>query len=419
MTTGTTTDQTLAIKGGRPVRKEPLPVRRPFGPEEEREVIEALRSGTLFAAGGTKVYKFLDDFKRLFGANAAVASTSGTASLHVALGALGLEPGDEVLVPPVTDMGSVAPIILCGAVPVFVDVEMETFNLDPADLARKITDRTRAVMAVHVWGRPCNLDAIRKAIAGRKIALIEDCAEAHYVRYKGSLLGTMGDFGCFSFQQSKHTTCGDGGVTLVNRPDLVQRAELFVDKGCDWTKDRVYRKTYAFIAPCYRMTELQGAVLIAQTAKMASIAERRQRAGGILAERLQGIAGIRPPPMPDKEYGHGYWGFPLRVIEDELGASRSDFRDALLAEGIKTDIWIDKPLYLYDALANRVTFGDSQWPFRGAGREVAPYRPGLCPNAERVMKQLCNIVRIHEQTSDSDLEDVARAVIKVAGALKG
>lgn len=418
MTTGST-KEVLAIKGGEPVRKEYLPTRKPFGPEEEREVIEALRSGTLFVASGTKVHKFLEDFKRLFGASAAVASTSGTAALHVALGAIGLEPGDEVLVPPVTDMGSVAPIILCGAIPVFVDVEMETFNLDPVDLARKITPRTRAVMAVHVWGRPCNLDAVRKAIAGWNIALIEDCAEAHHVRYNGKLLGTMGDFGCFSFQQSKHTTCGDGGVTLVNRPEFAQRAELFVDKGCDWTKDRVYRKTYAFIAPCYRMTELQGAVLIAQTAKMASITERRQRAGGMLAQRLHGLAGVRPPPVPDDVYGHGYWGFPLRVIEEELGASRDEFRKALEAENIKSDIWIDKPLYLYDALAQRVTFGGSQWPFRGAGRDVEPYRPGLCPNAEKVMKQLCNIVRVHEQTTDAELDDVARAVIKVARALKG
>jgi dTDP-4-amino-4,6-dideoxygalactose transaminase len=408
----------LAIRGGQPVRSDYLPVRKPFGAEEEKEVVEALRSGTLFVASGTKVYRFLDEFKKLFGANAAVASTSGTAAIHVALGAIGLEPGDEVLVPPVTDMGSVAPIILCGAIPVFVDVEMDTFNLDPADLARKITPRTRAVMAVHVWGRPCNLDAIRKAIAGKNIVLIEDCAEAHHVRYKGRLLGTMGDFGCFSFQQSKHTTCGDGGVTLVNRPELAQRAELFVDKGCDWSKDRVYRKTYAFIAPCYRMTELQGAVLVAQTAKMASISERRQRAGAILAKRLQGIAGVRPPPLPTEEYGHGYWGFPLRVIEEELGASRDDFRRALEAEKIKSDVWIDKPLYLYDALAQRVTFGKSEWPFRGTGREVEPYRPGFCPNAEKVMKQLCNIVRIHEQITDPDLDDVARAVIKVAKGLK-
>jgi dTDP-4-amino-4,6-dideoxygalactose transaminase len=407
----------LAVHGGEPVRREPIAARRPFGPEEERQVLEALRSQRLFVAEGTKVYAFLEKFKRLFKARAAVASTSGTAAIHVALGTIGLEPGNEVIVPPVTDMGSVAPIILSGAIPVFVDVEPETFNLDPKDLAAKITDRTRAVIAVHVWGRPCNLDAVRKCIRGRNIALIEDCAEAHYVRYKGKLVGTIGDFGCFSFQQSKHITCGDGGVTLVNRPECVQRAELFVDKGCDWTKDRVYRKTYAFIAPCYRMTELQGAVLITQTAKLPWVVRRRQKAGGWLARELQGIAGIRPPLPPDKEYGHGYWGFPLRVIEEELGASRDDFRKALEAEGIKTSVWIGKPLYLYDALAKWITFGASQWPFRGAGRRAQPYRPGLCPNAEKAMSQLCNIVRIHEQTTRKELADVARAVKKVAKGL--
>jgi dTDP-4-amino-4,6-dideoxygalactose transaminase len=413
-----TTGDKLAVHGGTPVRTAPITARKPFGQEEEEHVLEALRSGSLFVASGTKVYAFLDRFKALFQAKAAVASTSGTAALHVALGAIEMEPGDEVLVPPVTDMGSVAPIILCGAIPVFVDVEPETFNLDPNDLARKITPRTRAVLAVHVWGRPCNLDAVRKAIAGRNIALIEDCAEAHFVRYKGQLAGTIGDFGCFSFQQSKHTTCGDGGVTLVNRPEYAQRAELFVDKGCDWSKDRVYRKTYAFVAPCYRMTELQGAVLCAQTAKLPGIIERRQRAGGWLAERLRDVKGIRPPPTPDAEYGHGYWGFPLRVIEEELGASRDDFRKALEAEGIKNDVWIGKPLYLYDALANWVTFGKSQWPFRGAGREVAPYRAGLCPNAEEVLGQLCNVVRIHEQITDAELDDAARAIRKVAKGLR-
>lgn len=414
-----TTCDTLAIHGGTPVRRDFLPTRRPFDQREEALVLEALRSGSLFVAGGSKVYGFLDALKALFGASHAVASTSGTAALHVALGALDLKPGDEVIVPPVTDMGSIAPIVLCGAIPVFVDVQLETFNLDPADLARKITPRTRAVLAVHVWGRPADLTGIRRVIAGRDIALIEDCAEAHYVRYQGRLLGTIGDFGCFSYQQSKHITCGDGGATLVNRPDLAQRAELFVDKGCDWSKDRSYRKTYAFMAPCYRMTELQGAVLIAQVEKLPGIIARRSELGGRLARALQGIPGIAPPPPPDEEYGHGYWGFPLRVIEEELGASRDDFRKALEAEGIKSDVWIGKPLYLYDALAQRISFGGTHWPWQGAGNDHAAPRPGLCPNAEKVLSQLCNIVRIHEQTSDADLDDVATAVRKVARALKG
>ncbi len=408
----------LAIHGGTPVRSEPIPQRTPFDEHELRELTEALESGSLFYAGGTKVYGFLEKYRALYGVSGVVPSSSGTAALHVALGALNLNPGDEVIVPPVTDMGSIAPIVLCGAIPVFVDIELETFNLDPAEVERKITDRTRAIMVVHVWGRPARLQEILGIVKGRDIAVIEDCAESHYVRYRGELLGTMGDFGCFSFQQSKHITSGDGGATIVNNERYLQRAELFVDKGCDWTKDRVYRKTYAFMAPCYRMTELQGAVLSAQIDKLPGIIDARQRKGGWLAQQLQDLPGVVPPPVPDDEYGHGYWGFPLRVVEDELGASRDDFREALLAEGIKSDVWIGKPLYLYDALAKQISFGDSQWPFKGAGNDVGPYEPGLCPNAERALNQLCNIVRIHEHLSDDDLADVARAIRKVAKGLK-
>ena len=408
----------LAINGGTPVRAEPIPQRVPFGETELREVTEALASGQLFAAGGTKVYGFVEKFKALYGAKGVVPSSSGTAALHVALGALNLNPGDEVIVPPVTDMGSIAPIVLCGAIPVFVDIDLATFNMDPADVARKVTDRTRAIMVVHVWGRPAAIDEIMEIATPRGIPVIEDCAEAHYVHHRGRLLGTIGDFGCFSFQQSKHITCGDGGATIVNNEAYLQRAELFADKGCDWTKDRVYRKTYAFMAPCYRMNELQGAVLSAQVDRLPALIEARQRAGAWLAGELQGLPGVVPPPVPDDVDGHGYWGFPLRVVEEELGATRDEFREALAAEGIKTDVWIGKPLYLYDALAEQVSFGDSHWPFQGAGNDQARYEPGHCPNAELALQQLCNIVRIHEQISDDDLATVATAIRKVAEGIR-
>jgi dTDP-4-amino-4,6-dideoxygalactose transaminase len=403
-----------ALEGGTPVRREPLPTRKPFGPEELKEVQEALASGNLFYASGTKVYGFLEEFRRAFGVQGVVPSTSGTAAIHVAIGALNLEPGDEVLVPPVTDMGSVAPIILSGAVPVFVDVDPATFNLDPSDLARKITPRTRAVLVVHCWGRPADLDAIRAVLHGRGIALIEDCAQAHYVRYQGRLCGTIGDLGTFSFQQSKHITCGDGGATIVNRPELLPRAELFVDKGCDWTQDRVYRKTYAFIAPCYRMTELQGAVLLAQVRKLPAIVAGRRDRGARLVGLLAGTPGVALPPAPDETFDHGYWGFPLRVDEEALGIGRDKFREALLAEGIRTDVWIGKPLYLYDALQKHITFGTSRWPFSAKGRRVETFHEGLCPNAESAMRRLVNVVRVHEQTTDEDLQSAARAIRKVA-----
>ena len=313
MTDDTRLNTQLAIHGGSPVRTGWLEPRKCFGPEEIREVTEALESQSLFYAGGTKVYAFLDAFRELYNVQGVVPSTSGTAALHVAVGALNPEPGDEIIVSPVTDMGSIAAIVLGGAVPVFVDVEPETFNMDPADVARKITDRTKAIMVdprlgparQHRWrARAPSATATSRSsrIAPRRTTFAT----------RDELVGTIGDIGALSFQQSKHITSGDGGITIVNAPELLPRAELFVDKGCDWTKDRTYRETYAFMAPCYRMTELQGAVLMVQVAKLPGIIEARRKAGGWLAEQLQELPGVVAPPMPDEEYDHGYWGFPLR-----------------------------------------------------------------------------------------------------------
>lgn len=407
----------LAINGGAPVRTEPLPERKSFGPEEEAEVLDALRSQNLFYAGGSKVYAFVNAFKDLYGVHSAVPSTSGTAAIHVAVGTINPEPGDEIIVAPITDMGSVAPIVLSGAIPVFADVELETFNLDPNDVANKITDRTRAIIAVHCWGRPVNLDAILEIARRRNIYVIEDCSQSHYVKHKGRLTGTTSDFGTFSFQQSKYITCGDGGLTIVNRKEMVPRAEIHVDKGCDWTEDRKYRKRYAFFAPCYRMTELQGAVLLAQLRKLPDIVERRQALGSKLALMLEGINGLYPPPAADESYGHGYWGFAMRVEEEELGASRDEFMEALAAEGVPGGTWLGKPLYLFESLMEHITFGHSHWPFVGTGRVKPPhYGAGLCPRAEKAMRELIS-VGLNEEWTETDVEDVARAVRKVAAGL--
>lgn len=407
----------LAIDGGEPVRKDPLPPRRPFGPEEAEEIRQALANQNLFYATGKKVYAFVNAFKELYRVKHAVPSTSGTAAIHVAVGTINPEPGDEIIVTPITDMGSVAPIVLSGAIPVFADLEPQTFNLDPDDVANKITDRTRAIIAVHCWGRPVNLDAILEIARERNLYVIEDCAQSHYIRYKGKLTGTLGDFGTFSFQQSKHMTCGDGGLTLVNREEMTARAEIYVDKGCDWTEDRRYRKQYAFFAPCYRMTELQGAVLCAQLRKLPYVAERRQTLGSKLVRALGGIRGIHPPPAADETFGHGYWSFPIRVVEEELGASRDRFAEAMKAEGIRGGQWLGRPLYLFDSMMKHITFGQSHWPFVGTGRTKPPeYGPGLCPKAEKAMSQLFT-VPLNEDWSDREIEDVALAAKKVAAGL--
>jgi len=409
-------DEKLAIEGGEPVRTEPLPPRRPFGLEDAVEVLDALRSQDLFFATGTKVYRFEQEFAELYGVRHAVASTSGTSAIHVALGAINPEPGDEVITTPISDMGTVAPIILQNCVPVFADLQEDTFNLDPDSVADRVTDRTRAIIVVHCWGQPADMDEIMAIARERNIAVIEDCAQAHLTRYKGRLAGTIGDLGAFSLQASKHLQCGDGGVTITDSDAMGERAHLFVDKGCDWTRDRRYRLRYAFFAPCYRMTELQGAVLCAQLKKLEWIVGRRQRLGDMLVEKLQGLPGIHPPARP-KDREHSYWSFPIRIEEAVAGVSPDRFAEAVSAEGIPMGgPWPGQPLYMFESLADKVTFGSSHCPFDhyAADRRIE-YGEGLCPTAERIERQLRQ-VSILESYDEGDVEDIARAVRKVAAA---
>ena len=406
----------LAIEGGKPVRTHPFPERRPFGLADAQQVMEALNQQTLFYPGGRKVYEFENQFGELYGIGHVITSTSGTSAIHVALGAIDPEPGDEIITTPISDMGTVAPIILQNCIPVFADLDPLTFNLDPDDVESKITNRTRAIIVVHCWGQPAEMDRFIEIAKKHDLFLIEDCAQAHLTRYKGKLAGTMGDLGTFSLQSSKHLQCGDGGIRITNDDELGKRATLFVDKGCDWSEDRKYRLRYAFIAPCYRMTELQGAVLLAQLPRLPDIVGRRQELGELLRTQLLDVPGITPPGRIEGAE-HSYWAFPFLVDEEVLGVTPEAFGEAVTAEGVGVGgNWIGKPLYLFEALQEQITYGQSHFPFRSpyAG-QVVEYGPGLCPKAEKSLAQL-RTFGINEHFSEQDIEDIAQAVRKVAEA---
>jgi dTDP-4-amino-4,6-dideoxygalactose transaminase len=407
---------TLAIEGGKPVRTHPFPARRPFGLADAEQVLDALGQQTLFYPSGRKVYEFEAQFGETYGVRHVTTSTSGTSAIHVALGAIDPEPGDEIITTPISDMGTVAPIILQNCIPVFADLDPLTFNLDPDEVERKITKRTRAIIVVHCWGQPAEMDRFVEIARKHDLFLIEDCAQAHLTHYKGKLVGTIGQLGTFSLQSSKHLQCGDGGVTITDDGELGKRAALFVDKGCDWSEDRKYRLHYAFIAPCYRMTELQGAVLLAQLPRLAHIVGRRQELGEMLRTRLLDVPGIAPPGRVEGAE-HSYWSFPFLVDRATLGVTPEEFGEAVTAEGVPVGgNWIGKPLYLYEALQEQVTYGHSHFPFRSpyVGQAIS-YGPGLCPQAEKSIAQL-RTIGIHERFTDDDIEDTARAIQKVAEA---
>jgi len=188
--------------------------RAPFDYRELKKLREALLSQNLCCIDGQMVRDLERRFAFAYGVPYGVASTSGTAAIHVALGALDLNPGDEVITAPITDMGTIIPIISQGAIPVFADID-RTYNMDPASVEQRITPRTKAIIAVHLFGNPCDMDAMVAVASRHKLPLIEDCSQAHWTHYKGRLVGTIGDIGCFSLQQSKHMTTGDGGMTIT------------------------------------------------------------------------------------------------------------------------------------------------------------------------------------------------------------
>jgi len=400
----------LAIEGGQPYRKEPFPARAPFGEEEIALVAEAIRSQNLFAPSGDKVKALEEAFAELYGTKYAIASASGTSAIHTAIAAINPNPGDEIITAPITDAGSIAPILFQGCIPVFADVD-ETYNMDPADVERKITDRTAAILLVHLFGNAARVDAIQEIARRHGIPLIEDCSQAHVIKYKGRYLGTWGDIGTFSFQQSKHMTTGDGGMTITNREDLAERMTRFRDKG--WVRKPGSRH-YVLLGLNYRMTELQGAVGLAQIKKVRDVVERRMRLGHYLTEMISDIEGITPAPVTEGSE-HGYWLYALRV--DAWPVER--FAAALSREGVGVGVgYTGEPIYLcMEPLTKRQTFGNTAYPLDGAyGGRVIEYTRGLCPRAEDVLDHMITI-GIHEHYTEKDIEDVAGAIRKVAELL--
>lgn len=401
----------LAIDGGTPVRRTPFPVASgpEIAPEDAEAVAEVVRSRQFWRHGGHQVRDLEAAFAGLHGvpAQAVVASTSGTAAVHLAVAAVDPEPGDEIIVPPITDFGSVIPVLAQNAVPVFADVRPGTYCLDPADVVRRISPRTRAIIAVHLFGQPCDLAALGEIARGHGLTLIEDCAQAPLADYGGRPVGTWGDFGCFSLQQSKHISSGEGGLTIAASPEAATRARLFADKG--WPRQGAER-THLFLGLNYRLTELQGALALAQLPRLPGILQRRRALAARLDAALRGLPGISLPQLPVGARS-AYWMYPFDV---EYGAAR--FAAAVRAEGVPLASGYVPPLYLVPALRQRHTYGRSGFPFDSPYARPQPaFAPGLCPEAERMADRLCYLP-LHQGLAPADVDDLAQAVAKVAHA---
>jgi dTDP-4-amino-4,6-dideoxygalactose transaminase len=400
--------KTLAIHGGSPVRTKPFPAWPVFGAEEEQALLRTLHSGKWGRLDGDEVAQFERRFADYHQAKHAVAVVNGTVSLRIALMAAGIEAGDEVIVPPYTFLATATAVVEANATPIFADIELETFNLDPEAVEAAITPRTRAIIPVHMGGLPVKMEAILAIARRHGLTVIEDAAHAHGAEYQGRRVGAIGDLGSFSFQSTKNLTSGEGGVILTNDDELAERCRSI--QNCGRIPSGAWYEHHV-ISGNYRLGEFQGAILNAQFSRFDAQANTRDRNGRYLAQRLAKLPGVFPQELGSDCTRHGYHLFLFRLDEAALGISRKAFLEASAAEGIPCCAGYAIPLYRQPLFEN-LAFG----PYRGyrQTRSDLDYRSVSCPNCETICRdQGAWFEQRLLLGTKEDMDDIARAFEKV------
>ncbi len=355
-----------------------IPIARPqIGEREKAAVLEVLDSGQL--AQGPRVRAFEEHFSGWVGADFGVAVSNGTASLHVALLAHGIGPGHEVITSPFTFVASANSILFVGAMPVFADIGADTFNLDPDSVAAHITERTRAILAVHLFGHPCDMEGLAELARAHDLVLIEDACQAHGAQLDGLPMGSWGT-ACYSFYPTKNMTTAEGGMLTTNDPEIADRARLLREHG---SRERYLHESLGYNL---RMTDLQAAIGLIQLESVDAWNEQRRRNADRLTAGLAGIPGLTTPTVRPRAK-HVFHQYTIRV------QARDDVREALTHEGIGTGIYYPIPVH--------------QQPFyTGLG-----YRDKL-PEAERASREVLSLP-VHPSLTGDELDQIIAALSRI------
>ncbi len=401
----------LAILGGEPVRKNK---RWPRWPYWDENVIDSILKTTksriwcrIQSKSGT-VPTLEKKFAQLIGTKFCVATGSGTQALHTCVEALGIGPGDEVITSPYTDPGTIASILSARALPVLADLDRESYQLDPDDVERRITENTKAIMPVHMMGQACNMDAICGIAKKHNLKVIEDAAQAHLAEYKGKKLGTIGDLGCFSFQASKTIACGEGGAVIGNDEELMDKCYTVHNHGTS------RRGRTEVIGPKYRMNEFEAAVLLGQWPGVHERFARRNENAAHLTSRLKDIPGISPQKLYEGTNNGSFYIYAMTYRKEHFNdADRSTFLKALRAEGISLSPYIAQGLHkepwVEHILSSRV------YKKMYSRKRLREYREqNLCPNCDKVCQEMAMIWASGPLLgTKEDMDDVADAIQKV------
>jgi dTDP-4-amino-4,6-dideoxygalactose transaminase len=388
---------------------------RNFGAQELAALDQVLASGTLTSTKGTYVKAFEKEFAELVGAKHAFACASGSAAVHTAIAALDLEPGDEVITTSITDMGALAPILYQAAIPVFADVDPHTYNVTAETIEKALSSRTRAIIVTHLFGNPCDMAPIVELARKRGIPVIEDAAQAFGTKYRGKAAGTLGTIGCFSLQQGKHITCGEGGIVVTDDDAMARRMFLFINKAWGYGDPQ---PDHYFLALNYRLSELQGAVALAQLGKLDDNVAARKRAAKTLTDRLAWIPGIETPRVtPGGE--HTYWKYAIRIDPVLYPGGPAAFaKELAIYDVASVPRYIQKPAFECAVFQQRKTFGQSSFPFTLARREALDYSPSRFPRTYEALAHVL-VLPVNEKYTSEHCDHVAQAIEKAAVTLRG
>lgn len=396
----------LALLGGAPIRRRPFTSWPIFGRPDEQRLLRALRSGRWGKLNGSEVATFERRFARLHGCQHAIGVVNGTVSLRLALMAAGLEAGDEVIIPPYTFYATASAVIEANAVPVFADIDLNTFNLDPAAAARAITRRTRAIIPVHFAGQPADMTAFMKLGRRHGLTILEDAAHAHGATWNGQPAGSLGHLGSFSFQSSKNLTAGEGGLITTNDDALAERCVSLHNCGRlptgAWYEHHI-------LAGNYRLGEFQGAILNSQLDRLVSQTRTRDHNGRYLATRLAQLPGVHPQKRPAACTRHSYHLFMLRLDSGKFGVPRAAVLKALQAEGVPCSGGYAISLHQQPMFREKA-FG----PYLPGFKRRLNYRQTHCPNSDLICRD--QGVWIEQSVMlgpRSDMDDILSAFEKI------
>ncbi len=398
---------TLAISGGTPVRNRDFPQWPVWDEREEELLLKALRSG-VWGIGSAAIKEFEERFASICDTKFAISCTNGTDALFIALQALGIRAGDEVIIPPYTFQATATACLMCNAIPVFADIDPNTYNLDPEKFESAITERTRAVIPVHIAGNPAAMDRIMEIAQRHGLRVLEDAAQAHGAKVGDRVVGSIGDAGTFSFQSTKNISCGEGGAVVTNDEAIYD--ELFSFQNCGRRRGGRWYEHF-HMAGNHRISAFQAAVLSAQLERLDEFCVRREDNAAYLSSLLREIGGVKPTLSHEGVTRSAYHLYIIRYKQDEFGdVPRDVFLKALAAEGIPcSEGYV--PLYRLSVFQNL----RESWPaIFELGNEAPDYTKTECPVCERVCRDesvwLMQNMLLGER---SDMDDIAAAIGKI------